>query len=118
MPKTLPYDRAQRVADEIHHIIATICYTELSNPRLKGLEITAVKMTRDLQIARVYYHLREHASDRRAQVQKGLESAVGYFKRVISKELTLRVMPTIEFFYDDTVDLADTIDQLMSKKDA
>jgi ribosome-binding factor A len=118
MPKNLPYDRAQRVADEIHHIIATICYTELSDPRLKGLEITAVKMTKDLEIARVYYHLREHVSEKRPQVQKGLESAAGYFKRAIAKELTLRVIPTIEFFYDETVDLAETIDQLMSKKDA
>jgi len=116
MPKNLPYDRAQRVADEIHHIIATLCCTKLSDPRLLGLEITGVKMTKDLQIARVYYHLREGDEKRRREVQKSLESASGYFKRAIADEMTLRFMPTIEFFYDDTIDVQETIERLMSEK--
>lgn len=117
MPKKLPYDRSRRVADEIHHIVATVCYTKLSDPRLAGLEVTKVKMTKDLQIARVYYHLREGDAARRNQAQKGLESAAGYFKKAVSEELTLRFMPTFEFFYDETVDVEETIERLLSGKD-
>lgn len=118
MKKNLPYDRAKRVADEIHHIISTVCYTQLSDRRLEGVEITGVKMTKDLQTARVYYHLHAADESRLNKAKKGLESASGYFKRAIAHELTLRFMPVIEYFYDETVDLEQTIDRLMSKKDA
>jgi len=117
MPKNLPYDRAQRIADEIHHIIATVCYTKLSDPRLQGLEITHVKMTKDLQTVRIYYHLRVGDDKHRRNAHKGLESASGYFKRAIADEMTLRYMPVIEYFYDETVDLEEKMENLMSKKD-
>lgn len=115
MTKNLPYDRAGRIADEIHHIIASVCYNELSDPRLKGLEITDVKVTKDLQIARVYYYMQDANEDNMRPVKEGLESAAGFFKRSIAKELDLRYVPDIEFFYDETVDLEKKIEQVMTK---
>lgn len=112
MTKNLPYDRARRIADEIHHIIVTACYNELSDPRLKGIEITYVKMTKDLQTARVYYYLRDSSEKERGKAKKGLESAAGFFKREIGEEMKLRYTPAIEFFYDETIDLEEKIEQV------
>jgi ribosome-binding factor A len=118
MTKNLPYDRAQRVADEIHRIIVSACYNELSDPRIRGLEITDVTMTKDLQIARVYYYIQD-ASDRDLRrAKKGLESAAGFFKRAIAKDINLRYTPALEFFYDETVELEKKIDQAVAKRDA
>jgi len=116
MTKNLPYDRAQRVADEIHHIITAACYNKLSDPRLKGVEITYVKMTKDLQTARIYYHMRGLSEKEHLKAKKGLESAAGFLKKLISEEMKLRYTPAIEFFYDEAVDVEEKIDSIMSKK--
>ncbi len=118
MTKNLPYDRAERVADEIHRIIISVCYNELSDPRLKNVEITTVRMTKDLQTARVYYYMQDADEDKLRNAKKGLESAAGFFKRAISNEVTLRYMPVIEFFFDETVELEKKIEQVMAKGDA
>jgi len=118
MTKNLPYDRAQRVADEIHHIITSACYNNLSDPRLKGLEITYVKMTKDLQTARVFFYFQNSTDETRRKAQKGLESASGFFKKIIGDEMKLRYMPAIEYFFDETVDLQEKIEEIISKKGA
>jgi ribosome-binding factor A len=118
MTKNLPYDRAQRVADEIHRIIVSACYNEISDPRIRGLEITDVTMTKDLQIARVYYYMQNANEDDLRRAKEGLESASGFFKRAIARDINLRYTPAIEFFYDETVDLEKKIDQAVAKGDA
>lgn len=98
-------------------IIAAACCTSISDPRLEGVEITRVRMTKDLQTARVYYHLREMDKQMIEVAQRGLESARGFFKRAIKEGMELRYIPDIEFFYDEAVDLEEKIDHLMAKKE-
>jgi ribosome-binding factor A len=117
MTRNLPYDRSDRVAEQIMRLIASACCTSLSDPRLEGLEITRVRMTKDLQTARVYYHLRRIDKQMIESAKKGLESARGFFKRIIKEEMKLRYIPDIEFFYDEVVDLEEKIDRLMTKKE-
>ncbi len=117
MTRNLPYDRAKRVADEIHHIIVQVCYNEIADPRLRGVEITAVRMTKDLQIARVYFYLEKDSDENRKKAQRGLESASGFFKRAVGQELTLRYMPAFEFFFDETIELEKKIEEAVRPKD-
>lgn len=112
----LPYDRAQRIADEIRRVMAAACYNELSDPRLKGVEITYVKMTKDLQIARAYYYLRDADEKKYDEVKRGLRSAAGFFKRIIGEEMKLCYTPAVEFFRDETVDLEEKINAIMTKR--
>lgn len=114
MVRHLPYDRADRIADQIHQLISTACITELSDPRLSELEITRVRMTKDLKIARVYYHLRNKDEKSIQTAKKGLESAKGFLKRYVREELELRYIPELEFFYDEAVDLEEKIENLMA----
>lgn len=114
MSKNLPYKRAERIADEIYRIIARAIVTDLADPRLSGTEITHVRMTPDLSIARVYFHLADGEKSGRERVQKGLDSARGYIKRLIGKELVLRFMPEIEFYYDESVDVEEKIEELLN----
>lgn len=116
MTRNLPYDRAQRVADEIHHIIAAACYNDLSDPRLKGLEITHVMMTKDLQIARVYFYSKDSDETVRERMKTGLQSASGFFKKLIGEEMKLRYIPEMEYFFDDTIELGTKLDALVGKE--
>ena len=117
MARQLPYDRSERVADQMYHIIATACIIDLDDPRLKDLEITRVRMTKDLRLARVYFHLREKDGRRIGKAKKGLKSAKGFLKQKLREDLHIRYMPELEFFYDESIDMKEKIDVLMGRED-
>ena len=49
-----PYKRAQRVSDNIRREIANIFSFEISDPRLKGLTVTDVRLSDDLSSAKIF----------------------------------------------------------------
>lgn len=118
MSKNLPYNRADRVADGIFRIISEILCTELSDPRLRYVNVTRVRMTTDLKIARVFFHFVDGSHDAEEETMKGFESARGFLKRRIADELALKFTPEIEFFYDDAIDLCEKIDSLFEGRGA
>jgi ribosome-binding factor A len=51
----------------------------------------------------------------RKEVLAGLKSATGFLRSKIAKELKLRFVPTLEFFYDETEDAAQRIEDLLKR---
>lgn len=111
--KNLPYDRSARIADAIYEIISTSVLNEVSDPRLKGVLITNVRMTRDLGTVRVNFHLSKATEEMKRAAMKGLLSSRGLFKRSIASQISLRFMPEIEFHYDESVDAEERIEELL-----
>lgn len=114
MKSRLPYDRSERVGDEILQLVSSTMLTDISDPRLKGIQITRVRMTRDLRIARIYYHVYDASDERREKVEEAFAKAAGFFRRVIGEGVVLKFTPEVEFYYDDSIDLSEKIDRLMS----
>jgi len=109
--------RQQRLADEIRDILATTFMGgQLSDPRLGGVSITHVKVSSDLQVATVYYRLFE-GGPKPADAQKGLESASGYLRKQLAVALDIRRVPTLRYFYDESVERGARIEQLLSRLD-
>jgi len=109
------FSRAERVAEQVRDIVANSCLFELSDSRLKGAQITRASLTKDLQIARIYFHLVDPTEENKKKVFKGLRSATGYFKKEIGRELNLKYMPQFEFFYDEGVDHENRIHELLNE---
>jgi len=116
MNRHLPYDRAERVADEIYRLVSEMLTMELSDPRLQGVRITRVNMTRDLKIARVHFHINDVSDEVKQTVINGFVSARGFLKRKIGTNLALKYTPEMEFFYDDSIDLRDKIESLFDER--
>ena len=74
--------------------------------------ITRVRLTNDLRIARIYFAL-TGSKKTIEEAQAGFDSARGYLKRTLARQLGLRYMPNIEFYYDDSFDYASQIDGLL-----
>lgn len=110
--KFQPYKRSERVSQEIYQIVLDVCRNELSDPRLKGVQLTSAVLTDDLQTLKVYYYI-EGSSDGQKRVEKGLASAKGYFKRAIAERADLRLVPDILFFFDDGIEKAERLDTLL-----
>ncbi len=114
MTRHLPYDRAERVADGIHQLVATAVVNDISDPRLEGVAITCVRVTKDLRVARIYYHTHLSSDEAQNRAAEGFKSAAGFLRRRIAQTLSLKFTPSLEFFYDETIDLGERIDELIA----
>ncbi len=106
-----PYARAERVGGQIQKVLSELLHKEIKDPRLALVTITGVKMSRDLKSARIYFST-TGSQYNQDEIAKGLDRAKGYIKRSLARELGLRYMPQIKFFYDDSFDYGSHIDQL------
>ena len=106
------YRRAERVASEIFRVVAEACYSKLSDARLHGLQLTRATVTDDLQIVKLYYFL-EGTEEQKKRCLDGLNSAKGLLRSVIASNLSLRIVPEIQFFYDKGMESSERIYELI-----
>jgi ribosome-binding factor A len=110
----MDYQRSDRVGDLLVELISELLSREIRDPRVRGVTITGAKVTKDLKLARVYFNVLG-GGDNHDSVLAGLRSAGGFIRSRVGKELKLKFVPAIEFFYDETEDRAQRIDQLLKK---
>ncbi len=111
--KRTPYDRCDRVSDLIFQVISEVCYQQIEDPRIKGIQITGVKVTRDLQIAKVYYFHSGNA-DARKHCLAGLHDAMGALRYALSQTMTTKFLPNIHFYFDESVERGERVDALLN----
>ena len=104
--------RPQRVADQLRAEIADLVARELHDPGIGFLTITHVKVTPDLQSARVYYTTLGDAKARK-ETERALERATPFLRRHIGRRLRLKRVPELEFFFDEAVERGDRIEQIL-----
>ena len=87
---------------------------EISDPRLKQIYLTDVKIDKELAYADVYVSAIEGVS-RSKEVLAGLESASGFIKRTLASRVELRAFPRLPFHWDVTPENADHIEKILAK---
>jgi ribosome-binding factor A len=105
--------RLQRIQDRVKQEISQMLIRELSDPRLKQIFITDVKIDRELTVADIYVSAIEGAS-RSAEILAGLESASGYIRKNLSARVEVRSFPRLRFHWDPTPENADHIEKILA----
>jgi ribosome-binding factor A len=94
--------RKEKVASAIHEIIGNALIHGLNDPRIDPLTtVTRVEVTADLLIARVYISVPGDEAVERLSLT-GLRHAGGHLRRILARELDLRLCPEIRFDVDET----------------
>ena len=106
--------RLQKIAERIREEISSILIKEISDPRLRQVYVTDVRVDRELSYADVYVSAVEGKS-RSAEVVEGMESASGYLRRTLSARVELRSFPRLRFHWDPTPENADHIEKLLAQ---
>jgi len=110
--------RVYQVAERIKEVVASTLLRS-ADPRLSLVTVTSAMVSPDLRNAKVYWVVSlptgVDRDERLNQVDEALENAQGMFRRVIGKELGLRFVPEIRFYYDDTYDTVDQVERLLYK---
>ncbi len=98
-----PYKRADRVGDLIQRALSDLLRREVKDPRVRGVVITAVRVTADLRHAHIRFTCGADAKIR-AEALTGLVSAAGFLRGQLGRELHLRYAPELAFEIDESVD--------------
>ena len=86
---------------------------DVHDPGIGFVTITRVKVTPDLQHARIHYTAL--GDDKaRANTAKALGRAAVFLRRQIGSRLRLRRVPDLEFLYDESIAGQDRIEQLLN----
>jgi ribosome-binding factor A len=107
-------DRMRRVDEAMREVLSDAITSELKDPRVGFVTVTAVDTSPDLRHARVFVSVLGNEPVRRRSMD-GLRSAHGYLQKRVASELRLKHTPTLEFAYDDTVDRGQRINQLLEE---
>ena len=106
--------RLKRVESELKKIFSNTVQYKLNDEKLSFVNITRVKVSKDLSYAKVYFSYLDD-SIKKDVVRARLARASGLFKKEIASAKFLRKIPKLKFFYDDTGDEVDRLDEIFRK---
>ena len=112
MQSRLPYKRAERVGDLLREILSELLMNKIHHLGLEGLTLTSVKISDDLQHARVFYRLIDPG--RRVEIAKKLPKVAGLLRKEAGHELKLKRTPELRFEYDESLEYGDKIERLLA----
>jgi ribosome-binding factor A len=104
--------RPSRVGDQLRAEIADLLARQVHDPGIGFLTITQVKVSPDLQVARVYYTTLGDEKARRESA-KALGRATPFLRRQIGSRLRLKRVPSLEFFFDESIERGDRIERIL-----
>ena len=106
--------RAEKVAEAIHEIVSALLIKGVKDPRIGFTTITGVKLSDDLHLATIYFTVVGDESEKKS-TEQGLNSARGYLRKELGKNLRMRYIPDLLFRYDASIDYGQHIDTLLNE---
>ena len=89
----------KKVEVKIQRILSELISLKVSDPRLKNIIISEVKVNKDISTAKVYFLVLNN-QNQTTQIKSILNKATGFFKKEMSIRLNLRKLPNLIFIYD------------------
>jgi ribosome-binding factor A len=108
-------DRMRKVNEALRHVLADGVET-LADPGLGFVTVTAVKASPDLDHAEVYVSVLG-SEKRRTASMRALDRAHGVLQGRVARELHLKRTPQLSFHYDETVDRAMRLNEILAQGD-
>ena len=100
MPKD--YSRTRRIGLQIQRDLADLIRSQIKDPRVGLVSVNAVKVSRDLSHAKVYITTLDDSL--RDETLEILKKAAGFLRHELGQLMTIRIVPQLHFFYDDSIE--------------
>ena len=106
---------------EVQRELSQIIRSEIKDPRIHPLtSVVAVEVTPDLKYCKAYISVLGNQDAKEATI-RGLNSAEGYIRRQLARNLNLRNTPEIRFILDESIEYGVNMSKLIddvAKRDA
>ena len=106
--------RPERLEDQIQFILSTLILRELRDPDLGFLTLTAVRLSPDRGLAKVYFTVLGDA-DQLGRSRKALGRAAGFLRTQLSQRLKLRRVPELRFMPDASLEEGNRMEALFAE---
>jgi ribosome-binding factor A len=93
-------------------VLSELLRFETKDPGLADISLTAVDLSRDLSVARVYFSMLNPDDDPQPAID-GLARAAGFLRSKLGRELQVRHVPELRFTHDDSIAHGAEITQLI-----
>lgn len=104
MPGHRGYNRIDRIAEQMQRELAELIAYQLKDPRLGMVTITGVEVSRELDHAKVFVTLMTGDDNAKQQAVTILNKAAGFLRKELGRNMRLRTVPQLHFFYDSSLD--------------
>lgn len=110
------FQRSDRVAEQVRRDLADLIRTELKDPRVGMISLTAVELTPDYAHAKVFFTTlnADHLDD----IQRGLKRAAGFLRRELGRRIHIHTLPELHFVYDNSLERGSSLSQLIDQANA
>ncbi|MBR5060215.1 MAG: 30S ribosome-binding factor RbfA [Clostridia bacterium] len=110
-------DRTIRIAGEMQRALSEIIQFDMKDPRIPPVTgVTKVKLTKDLQFAKVYVSMFASAEEKKTAVNC-LASSEGFIRSMLGKRMIIRQLPRLTFRIDNSAEegeaMSRRIDEVM-----
>jgi len=117
MPKD--FSRTRRVGEQLQREMAQLVQQEIKDPRLGLVTISAVKLSKDMSHANIFFTVLNNDESSEEQpieeTLKILEGASGFLRHELAKRMQLRIVPHIHFKYDESIAYGNDLSALINK---
>ena len=96
------FSRNKRLGAQMLRTLNELLRFETKDPRLADVSLTAVDLSRDLSVAKVYFSLL-HPDDNPDSAEEGLRRAAGFLRSKLGASLMVRHVPELRFVHDDSI---------------
>jgi len=94
------YPRSNQIGQQIKKEIAEILQYEIQHPTLVNVTITDLELSKDLRHAKIYFISKQD----QIELEKALKRSMSFIRQSLSKRMTTRGIPNLEFIYDYSID--------------
>ena len=108
-------NRSDKVSDLLKKEISTIITNYVKDPRLKNINITAVKVSDDIGIATVFFTvIGKSINKSESNIDKRiLDKLSGMIRSNLAKNIKIRRVPKINFKFDESIEYSENIERLL-----
>jgi len=107
--------RTERLNHLLRQEITDLLQREAKDPRLSVMvSITRVSVSADMHFAKVFVSVLGTEEEKKGLLA-GLHAASGFLRRELASRLSLRYTPDLSFVYDDTMEQAGKVIQLIDQ---
>jgi ribosome-binding factor A len=109
--------RARKLAERIKVLVAEALERAVKDPDLGFVTITDVRVTPDLQHAKIFYTVFGSDEDKKRSGEI-IEKNRGIVRREVGRGLSIRLTPTIEFVTDEVPEVAAQLNDKLAEAKA
>jgi len=108
------HSRPERLGDQVRAELSALLQRSIRDPAVRLVTLTHVRMSRDLQHARVYYTTLGDAATRR-ETARGLRRAAPFLRGQLGRRIRVRRVPELTFVYDESIERESRIAQVLEE---